>query len=76
MKAVSSHEVLAASSYQVRKKKFTLSGKPANFMGVLEHLGHAARELGAASVLSDSTQIISMESVAILILAGIFVRYL
>lgn len=76
MKAVSSHEVPAESFYQVRKEKLTLSGKPGNFMGILKHLGHAARELGVFSVLSDSTQIINVESDVFLILDGMFVRYL
>lgn len=59
MKAVSSHEVLAESFYQVIKEKLSFSGKPGNFMGILQHLGHAARELGASSVLPCPTQIIS-----------------
>lgn len=72
--AVSSHEVLAESFYQVRREKLTLSGKPGDFMGIVEHLGHAATELGASSVLSDSPQIINMESNTFLILDGMFVR--
>lgn len=47
-------------------------------MGILEHLGHAARELGASSALSVSTQKMNdeMEPDALPILDGLFVRYL
>lgn len=59
MKAGSGQEGLAEPFYQVRREKLSLSGKPGSFMGILEHLDHAAREPGASSVLSGCTHIIS-----------------
>lgn len=78
MNAVSSHRVLAESFYQDRREKLSFFGKPNNPVGILEHLGHAAREVGASSVLPLSTQKINdgMEPDALPVLDGLFRRYL
>lgn len=78
MKAVSSHEVLAESFYQVRREKLSFSGKPSDPVGILKRLGCAARELDASSVLLLSIQKISdeMEPDALHVLYGLVMRYL
>lgn len=54
-----------------------MCGKPSEPARILENLGHAARELGASSVLPLSSQNISneMEPVALPVLDGLFMRY-